>query len=41
MLFLFNNVDPFICKKLHEGYFVFETFKKRKQESGYVVTNCY
>ena len=29
VLFLFNNIDPFICKKL--GYFTFEAFQKRKQ----------
>lgn len=28
MLFLFNNVDPFICKKLHEGYLVFKLSRK-------------
>ena len=27
--FFFNNIDPFICKKL--GYFTFEAFQKRKQ----------
>ena len=32
MLSLFNNLDLFMCKKL--GYFVFEPFKKKKQESG-------
>ena len=31
ILFLCNKVDPYICKKL--GYFVFESFKKRKQKS--------
>ena len=31
VLFLFNNIDPFICKKL--GYFTFEAFQKRKQWS--------
>ena len=31
ILFLFNNIDPFICKKL--GYFIFEAFQKRKQRS--------
>ena len=30
--FLFNNTDPFIRKKI--GYFVFQSFNKRKQESG-------
>ena len=30
--FLFDNIDPFICKKI--GYFVFQSFNKRKQESG-------
>ena len=29
--FLFNNIDPCICKKL--GYFIFEDFQKRKQRS--------
>ena len=29
ILFIFNNIDPFICKKL--GYFIFEAFQKRKQ----------
>ena len=29
VLFLFTNIDPFICKKL--GYFTFEAFQKRKQ----------
>lgn len=28
-LFLFNNVDSFVCKKL--GYFVFEAFQQRKE----------
>jgi len=32
ILYLFNNIDPFICKKL--GYFSFEAFQKRKQRSG-------
>ena len=32
ILFLFDNIDPFICKKL--GYFIFEAFQKRKQRSG-------
>ena len=27
--FLFNNIYPFICKKL--GCFIFEAFQKRKQ----------
>ena len=31
ILFLFNNIDPFICKRL--GYFIFEAFQKRKQRS--------
>ena len=31
ILFLFNNIDPFICKRL--GYFIFEAFQKRKQLS--------
>ena len=29
VLFLFNNIDRFICQKL--GYFTFEAFQKRKQ----------
>ena len=33
ILFLFNNIDAFICKKL--GYFIFEAFQKRKQRSGF------
>jgi len=33
ILFLFNNIDPFICKKL--GNFIFEAFQKRKQRSGF------
>ena len=32
ILFLFNNIDPFICKKL--GYFIFQAFQKREQRSG-------
>ena len=28
-LFLFNNIDLYICKKL--GYFIFEAFQKRKR----------
>ena len=31
VLFLFNNIDPFIFKNL--GYFTFEAFQKRKQWS--------
>ena len=26
-MFLFNNVDPFICRKL--GYFIFQAFELR------------
>ena len=29
VVFLFNNIDPFICKKL--GYFTFEAFQKRSK----------
>ena len=32
ILFLFNNIDPFICKK--QGYYIFfEAFRKRKHRS--------
>ena len=31
ILFLFNNIDPYICKKL--GYFIFEAFQKRKRKT--------
>ena len=33
ILFLFNNVDHYICEKT--GYFGLESFKKRKRESRY------
>ena len=36
ILFLFNNVDPFICKKL--GYFIFLAFEKRENRSLNIVT---
>ena len=31
ILFLFNNINPYICKK--QGYFIFEAFQKRKQRT--------
>ena len=31
ILFLFNNIDPYIYKKL--GYFIFEAFQKRKRKT--------
>ena len=31
ILFLFNNIDPYICKRL--GYFIFEAFQKRKRKT--------
>ena len=33
--FLFNNVDPLICKKL--GPFIFEGFQRRKWQKNVVV----
>ena len=30
ILFLFNNIDPFICTKL--GYFVFEAFQNKENK---------
>ena len=36
MLFLFNNVDPFVSKKL--GHFIFLAFEKRESRSLNIAT---
>ena len=36
ILFLFNNVDSFVCKKL--GYFIFLAFEKRQSRSLNIAT---
>ena len=36
LLFLFNNVDPFVCKKL--GHFIFLAFEKRESRSLTIAT---
>ena len=37
ILFLFNNVDSFVCKKL--GHFIFLAFEKRQSRSLNIATN--
>ena len=36
IFFLFNNVDPFLCKKL--GHFIFLAFDKRESRSLNIAT---
>ena len=36
IIFLFNSIDPFICRKL--GYFIYEAFELRNKSTNLQIT---